>query len=86
MAKFEICFKQVRTYYDYEVVEAASQEEAGKLAAALVDSEDFQMRIDDEASYEGAEYYVNGGHCAWETTSAVTLSERDINEYLNEEE
>lgn len=86
MAKFELCFKQVRTYYDYEIVEAESLEEAKKLAASLVESEDFQLRIDDEASYEGAEYYVNNKSCAWETTSAVTLSKKDINEYLNEEE
>jgi hypothetical protein len=76
----------VRTYYDYEVIEADSLEEAEALAASLVENEDFQRRIDDEAMYEDAEYYVNSGCCAWETTSAVTLNERDINEYLDGEE
>lgn len=85
MAKFELCFKQVRTYYDYEVIEAGSLEEAEKLADALVVSDDFQLRIDDEAMYVDAECYVNGVRRAWET-SAVTLSKRDINEYLDGDE
>ena len=85
MAKFNLCFKQVRTYYDYEVIEADSLEEAEKLADALVASDDFQLRIDDEAMYVDAECYFNGGRRAWET-SAVTLSKRDINEYLDGEE
>lgn len=85
MAKFKVCFKQIRTYYDYEVVEADSLEEAEALAASLVENGDFQLRIDDEALYEYADYYVDEGFYACETTGAVTLSKRDINEYLNEE-
>lgn len=83
--KFNLCFKQTRTYYDHETIEAESLEDAEALAARLIENDEFQMHVDDVAEYEDAEYCVNEECRAWKVSDdcEVTLSKRDIEEYID---